>query len=197
MPAVEGGHLVHSAFIDLQNEVCASTKRVVRGIIRSGAGGGCRFPTDLAKAISLGSSFFSGIAGAPGYMLVSGYGRSDLERLVADDSQVRIESAISTAWHPGGNAPDDFAAKIFLVRIWYGPGVRFSSILDLGPDSRNLGLTAVFANGKTAPVLGFEEALHGPKPPTQIVDPIRKPMKFEDCIVLFPGEKLPPGKTRC
>ncbi len=131
-------------------------------------------------------------------MLVGGYGRSDLERLVADDSRVRIESTISAAWYPRRSAPDDFTTKIFLVRIWYGPGVRFGSIMDLGPRTNNLGLTAVFANGERAPVMSFEEALQGPKPPTQIIDPIRKPMKIgEECLVVKPGQKLPPGRRRC
>lgn len=197
MPAVDGGDLVHSTYRDVHDNVCLSTAHIVRGFTRSEGRGGCLPSEEIARAISRGSSFFSGTEGAPGYMLVSGFGRSDLERLVADNSQVRIESAISTAWHPGGSAPDEVAAKIFLVRIWYGPGVGFGSMMDLGPHTHNLGLTAVFANGKRAPVLSFDEARHGPKPPTQIIDPVRKPVTFEDCVVLFPGEKLPPGETRC
>lgn len=198
MPAVGGGKLVHSAYRDLRENVCSSTARVAGGITLSEGRGGCVPPEELAEAISRRSSFFAGYGGASRYMLVDGYGRSDLERLVADDSQVRIESTISAAWHPGGSAPDGSTMKIFLVRIWYGPGVRFGSIMDLSSHPQSLGLTAVFADGKRAPVLSFEEALHGPKPPTQIIDPIRKPMKImEDCVVVDPGEKLPAGKTRC
>jgi hypothetical protein len=197
MREVGGGRLVHSAYVDVRKNVCASIAQVVRGITRWEGGGGCMQPAEIAKAISHVPSYYSGTSAWRGYDLLNGYGRADLARVVADDSRVRIQSTISTAWHPGGNASEEFAVKAFLVRIWHGPGVRFGSVMDLDGLGRNLGLTAVLVNGDRAPIVGFDEALHGVKPPRQIIDPILVPIEYDDCIIVFPGGKLPPGRRRC
>lgn len=197
LSAGDGGELVHSAYIDVQGNVCASTAMVVRGITRQEGGGGCVRPAAIARAISRVPAYYVGTSSGPDYDMLRGYGRADLARIVADDPRARIQSTISAAWYPGGNAPADFAVKAFLVRIWHGRGVRFRSVMDLDGSGRNLGLTAVFANGDKKPILGFNEALHGVEPPRQIIDRIREPITYEDCIIVNPGEKLPPGKTRC
>lgn len=196
MPAVGEGHLLHSAYIDLDDDVCSSTAQVLYGITRTESRGGCISPKGIARAISGGSAFLTGGGAFRDYELVNGYGRSDLKRIVADDRGVRIDSVISSPWYPGRGAPG-FAFRTFLVRIWHGPGVRFRVMADMGSSSRNLRLTAVYANGEKAPILSLDEALHGVKPPSRIIDPIREPVKIEDCVVVNPGEKLPPGRMLC
>jgi len=64
-------------------------------------------------------------------------------------------------------------------------------------DSRTLGLTALFANGDKSSIPGLDEALHGRKQPIQIIDPIHERVRYSNCITLYPGEKLPPGRARC
>jgi hypothetical protein len=197
MPAIDGGDLVHSTYRDVHDNVCLSTAQVKRGITRNETRGNCVEPGDFFKAIRRRPAFFTGGAGARGYVLVSGYGRADLARIVADDSRVRIESAITPTFYPGANAPDNFAVKAFLVRIWLGPGVRFASPMHLMADPRTLELTAIFTNGDRSPVEDLDVVLNGPRPPVRIPDWVRQPLKYSDCVALFPGEKLPAGKTRC
>jgi len=105
MPAVDGGDLVHSTYRDLRENLCLSTAQVIRGTVRNETRGDCVSSSDLVRAISRRPSFFTGGAGGRDHVLVSGYGRSDIERIVADDPEVRVESAISPVWHPGGMLP--------------------------------------------------------------------------------------------
>lgn len=198
MPAVDKGRLVHSAYADLQGNVCSSTAQVVRGITRNESGGGCQQPADIARVVARVPAFFTGVAGADGYVLVSGFARAGLERIVPDDARVRIESTITSAWHPGGNASPGFALKAFLVRIWHGLGVRFGSLDHLVANERSLGLTARFADSSSSRIAGPDEALRGNPPPRQIIDPIPEPIEFVDCVVLAPNERPEPhGPPRC
>jgi len=192
MPAVGGGELVHSAYYDLYDMACSSTAWLLRGIIRREGRGGCMKAEKFARALSRESSFFTSVSGWSDYVLVSGHGRSDLERIVADDSEVRVDSTVSNSWR----APGGFDAKAFLARIWRGPNVRFASVMHIMADSRTLGLTAVSTDGDKSSITSFDEALHGRRSPTEVIAPIPE-LKYEDCVMLIAGEKPPPGRTPC
>jgi hypothetical protein len=140
-------------------------------------------------------AFVMGSGGGPEYVLLSGYGRLDLERIAPLDPRVRIKSAITGVWHPGENASENFAIRAFLLRIPKGIGVRLGAMN--GANRRNMGLEAVFTDGSRAAVTDYMEALKDERPPAEIIDRIPEPVRYDDCVVLLPGEKLPRGKSRC
>ena len=195
MPAAGADKYVHSAYLDLNDDICFNTAQVARGLTRTETGGGCTPPRELERAMARVPVFVMGTAGGPDYVLLNGLARADLERIVPGDPRVRVDSAITSVWYPGGSASDDFAVRAFLLRIWQGTGVRLGSML--GATRRNMDLVGVFANGDRAAVTDYGEALDGERPPTQIIDKIPEAIRYEDCLVLLPGEKLPRGKSRC
>ncbi len=99
---------------------------------RSSSGGGCIEPRDLAQLLSRSALFYAGTTNYGVFGFLEGYGRPDLTRIVSEVPSVRVDSAVTKAWAPGGNAPDGFKVKGFLVRLWYGPGVRIGSVTGPG-----------------------------------------------------------------
>jgi hypothetical protein len=195
MPADRRDTYVHTAYKDLNDDICTNTAQVFRGVTRTEWGGGCMAPREIERAMARVPAFVMGSGGGPDHVLLSGYGRPDLERIVSLDPRVRVKSAITDVWHPGGNASDDFAIRAFLLRIPKGAGVRLGAMNVA--NRRNMDLDAMFADGSRAAVTDYMEALKGERPPTEIIDRIPEPIRYDDCVVLLPGEKLPRGRRRC
>lgn len=177
MPAAGGDKYIHSGYMDLNEDICVNTAQVNRmGVMRSEGGGGCTSPREMARVMGRAPVFVMGIQGGRDHVLLSGFGRADLERIVPRDSRVSIDSAITGVWHPRGNASDDFAIRAFLLRVWQGTGVRLGGNA-MSVNRRDMDLVGVFADGARVPVTGYLEALQGERPPTEIVDRVFEPIR--------------------
>jgi hypothetical protein len=186
MPAVGGGRDVQMSFVDFKGNVCTWRSHMRGGVMRSGSGGGCLEPRAYAEALAHSPAIYHGFTGGTTYGFLSGSGRSDLVKVLSEIPGVRVDSAVTEAWAPGGNVPDGFTLKGFMVRFWMGPGVPFPSLLEAGSRSRNLDLVGIFANGDTAPVVTVGEAQGRPVLPSRIVDPIWEPGGIQGDGMDFP-----------
>lgn len=150
--------LVLTAFLDLRDGVCMSTTQLIRGVVKSQGGGGCTSSSRLLADLSHTPAIYVGLVAYKRYVLLKGYARPDLKRIVTRTMNGRVETKIGGTWNVSAKAGrQGFSIKAFMVRIRYGDGVSFNSALGLASDTRPINLTAVFGNGRASRILSSDE----------------------------------------
>jgi hypothetical protein len=150
--------MVLSAYLDLRDEVCMSTTQLIRSVVKSQGGGGCTSSSRLLADLSHAPAIYVGLVAYKRYVLLKGYARPNLKRIVARTMNGRVETKIGGTWNvsaKGGR--QGFSIKAFMVRIRYGDGISFKSALNLASDTRPIDFTAVFGNGKVSRIVNSGE----------------------------------------